>query len=35
MGYLNLDYNYQKSISGKLILEELNKNKKLNIEKFK
>ncbi len=33
--YLNLDYIYQKSIPGKLILEELNKNKKLNIEKFK
>ena len=33
--YLNLDYIYQKSEPGKLILEELNKNKKLNIEKFK
>ena len=33
--YLNLDYIYQQSIPGKLILEELNKNKKLNIEKFK
>ena len=33
--YLNLDYIYQKSIPGKLILEELNKNRKLNIEKFK
>ena len=33
--YLNLYYIYQKSIPGKLILEELNKNKKLNIEKFK
>ena len=33
--YLNLDYIYQKSIPGKLILEQLNKNKKLNIEKFK
>ena len=33
--YLNLDYIYQKSIPGKLILEELNKNKKLNIKKFK
>ena len=33
--YLNLDYIYQKSIPGKLILEELNKNKKLNIEKLK
>ena len=33
--YLNLDYIYQKSEPGKIILEELNKNKKLNIEKFK
>ena len=33
--YLNLDYIYQKSKPGKLILEELNQNKKLNIEKFK
>lgn len=33
--YLNLDYIYQQSIPGKLILEELNKNRKLNIEKFK
>ena len=33
--YLNLDYIYQKSKPGKLILEELNTNKKLNIEKFK
>ena len=30
-----MDYIYQKSIPGKLILEELNKNRKLNIEKFK
>ncbi len=33
--YLNLDYIFQNSKPGKLILEELNKNKKENIEKFK
>ena len=33
--YLNLEYIFQNSKPGKLILDELNKNKKINIEKFK
>ena len=33
--YLNLDYIVQNSVPGKLILQELNKKKKEDIEKFK
>ena len=33
--YLNLDYIFQNSVPGKLILEGLNNKRKKNIEKFK
>ena len=33
--YLNLDYIFQNSVPGKLILEELDNKRKKNIEKFK